>query len=146
VNDIAGPPQLGGEKVWGSIEEVHDDALDPDGFYEQPKGGLQDLTRQNLALVDRLQIDIDKGRDWDRIDLTGHDLNRLLESWSSQLRRLGHPNRTPRVASFSGYHAYRTLNDAWVALFELATWPPSTDASSDHRAFHMAVKLMPTEL
>ncbi len=72
--------RLGGEKVWGSIEEVPDDALDPEGFYEQPKGGLQDLTRQNLALVDRLQIDIDKGRDWDRIDLTGYDLNRLLDA------------------------------------------------------------------
>jgi hypothetical protein len=72
--------QLGGEKLWGSIEEVDDDALDPQGFYEQPKGRLEDLTPQNLALVERLRIDIDNGRDWDRIDLTGHDLNRLLNA------------------------------------------------------------------
>jgi hypothetical protein len=72
--------QLGGHKLWGSIEEVDDDALDGDGFYEQPKGRLEDLTPQNLALIERLQIDIDNGRDWDRIDLTGHDLNRLLNA------------------------------------------------------------------
>jgi hypothetical protein len=72
--------RLGGEKVWGSIEEVHDDDLDPDGFYEQPRGRLGDLTPENRALVERLRIDIDNGRDWDRIDLTGHDLNRLLNA------------------------------------------------------------------
>ncbi len=72
--------RLGGEKIWGSIEEVDDDALDPEGLYEQPKGRLEALTPQNLALIDRLQIDIDNGRDWDRIDLTGRDLNRLLNA------------------------------------------------------------------
>lgn len=72
--------RLGGDRLWGSIEEVGDEALDADGFYQQPKGRLADLSPQNFALVDRLRVDIDNGHDWDRIDLTGADLDRLLNA------------------------------------------------------------------
>jgi hypothetical protein len=72
--------RMGGEKVWGSVEEVDDGDLDADGLYAQPKGRLADLSPQNRALLDRLAIDVDKGDDWDRIDLTGQDLNRLLDA------------------------------------------------------------------
>jgi hypothetical protein len=72
--------RLGGDRLWGSIEEVDDEELDDGGFYQQPKGRLADLSPQNLALVERLQIDIDNGHDWDRVDLTGEDLNRLLNA------------------------------------------------------------------
>lgn len=72
--------RLGGEKVWGSVEEVDDDELDAEGLYEQPKGRLADLSAQNRALVERLRIDLDEGDDWDRLDVTGADLNRLLDA------------------------------------------------------------------
>jgi len=72
--------RLGGEKLWGSVEEVDEDELDADGLYEQPKGRLADLSPQNRALVERLRIDTDDGADWDRIDLTGEDLDRLLDA------------------------------------------------------------------
>ena len=44
--------RMGGEKVWGSVEEVDDDELDDDGLYEQPHGRLADLSPQNRALVE----------------------------------------------------------------------------------------------
>ncbi len=72
--------RLGGEKLWGSVEEVDDDELDAEGLYEQPKGRLADLSPQNRALIERLQVDIDEGGDWDRLDVTGDDLNRLLDA------------------------------------------------------------------
>ena len=72
--------RMGGEKVWGSVEEVDDAALDADGLYAQPKGRLADLSPHNRALLDRLGIDVDKGDDWDRIDITGRDLDRLLDA------------------------------------------------------------------
>jgi hypothetical protein len=72
--------RMGGEKVWGSVEEVDDTDLDPDGLYAQPKGRLADLSPQNRALLERMAIDVDKGDDWDRIDITGQDLNRLLDA------------------------------------------------------------------
>jgi len=72
--------RLGGAKLWGSVEEVDDGELDANGLYEQPKGRLADLSPQNRALIEHLQIDIDNGHDWDRIDLTGEDLNRLLNA------------------------------------------------------------------
>jgi hypothetical protein len=72
--------RLGGEKLWGSSEEVDDDELDSNGLYEQPKGRLADLSPQNRALVERLQIDIDEGGEWDRLDLAGEDLDRLLDA------------------------------------------------------------------
>jgi hypothetical protein len=72
--------RLGGEKLWGSVEEVDEDELDANGLYDQPKGRLADLSPQNRALIERLQIDIDEGGDWDRLDLTGEDLNRLLDT------------------------------------------------------------------
>jgi hypothetical protein len=72
--------RLGGEKLWGSAEEVDDDELDGEGLYEQPRGRLADLSPQNRALVERMRVDIDDGADWDRLDLTGEDLNRLLDA------------------------------------------------------------------
>jgi hypothetical protein len=85
--------RLGGEKLWGSVEEVGDDELDADGLYEQPKGRLADLSPQNRALVERLEIDIDEGGDWDRVDLTGEDLNRLLDAARDDGRDGGAPMR-----------------------------------------------------
>jgi hypothetical protein len=81
--------RLGGEKLWGSVEEVDDDELDADGLYDQPKGRLADLSPQNRALVERLEIDIDQGGDWDRLDLTGEDLNHLLDAARDEGRDLG---------------------------------------------------------
>lgn len=72
--------RLRGEKVWGSVEEVDDADVDADGLYAQPKGRLHDLSPQNQALIARLAIDVDKGDDWDRIDITGQDLDRLLDA------------------------------------------------------------------
>jgi hypothetical protein len=72
--------RFGGEKVWGSAEEVDDSELDREGLYAQPKGRLADLSPQNHALIERLAIDVDKGDDWDRVDITGVDLNRLLDA------------------------------------------------------------------
>jgi hypothetical protein len=72
--------RLGGEKLWGSVEEVDEDELDSEGLYDQPQGRLADLNPQNRALVERLKVDIDEGADWDRLDLTGEDLNRLLDA------------------------------------------------------------------
>ena len=72
--------RLGGEKLWGSVEEVDEHELDANGLYDQPKGRLADLSPQNRALVERMEIDIDTGDDWDRLDLTGEDLNRLLDA------------------------------------------------------------------
>ena len=72
--------RMGGEKVWGSVEEVDEAHLDADGLYTQPKGRLADLSQQNRALIERLAIDVDAGIDWDRVDITGADLQRLLEA------------------------------------------------------------------
>ena len=72
--------RLHGEKVWGSAEEVDDGELDAEGLYAQPKGRLADLSPRNHALIERLAIDVDKGDDWDRVDITGVDLNRLLDA------------------------------------------------------------------
>lgn len=72
--------RLGGEKVWGSVEEVDDADLDADGLYAPPEGRLADLSPRNRALIARLAIDVDKGGDWDRIDITGHDLDRALDA------------------------------------------------------------------
>jgi hypothetical protein len=72
--------RFGGEKLWGSAEEVDDEEVDEYGLYEQPKGRLADLSPRNRALVERMQIDIDGGGDWDRLDLTGEDLDRLLDA------------------------------------------------------------------
>jgi hypothetical protein len=72
--------RMGGEKVWGSVEEVDDEELDADGLYEQPHGRMADLSPQNRALVERLEIDVDEGGDWDRLDITGQDLERLLNA------------------------------------------------------------------
>jgi len=72
--------RMGGEKLWGSAEEVDEQELDADGLYEQPKGRLNDLSPQNRALLERLRIDIDDGDDWDRLDITGEDLDRLLDA------------------------------------------------------------------
>jgi hypothetical protein len=72
--------RLGGEKLWGSVEEVGDDKLDASGLYGQPKGRRTDLSPQNRALLHRLQIDLDEGGDWDRIDLSHEDLDRLLDA------------------------------------------------------------------
>ena len=72
--------RFGGEKVWGSAEEVDDGELDREGLYAQPKGRLADLSPENHALIERLAIDVDKGDDWDRVDITGVDLNRLLDA------------------------------------------------------------------
>ena len=81
--------RLGGEKLWGSVEEVDEDELDPNGLYEQPKGRLADLSPQNRALIELLEIDIDEGGDWDRLDLTGGDLNRLLDAARDEGRERG---------------------------------------------------------
>ena len=81
--------RFGGEKLWGSAEEVDDEELDSNGLYEQPQGRLADLSPQNRALVERLGIDIDEGEDWDRVDLTGQDLNRLLDSARDEGREGG---------------------------------------------------------
>ena len=72
--------RLGGVKLWGSVEEVDDGQLDPDGLYEQPQGRLADLSPQNRELVERMEIDIDGGNGWDRLDLSGDDLDRLLDA------------------------------------------------------------------
>ena len=85
--------RLGGEKLWGSVEEVDDHELDADGLYEQPKGRLADLSPQNRALVEQSQIDIEKGDDWDRVDLTGADLNRLLDAARNEGRDGGQAMR-----------------------------------------------------
>jgi hypothetical protein len=81
--------RLGGEKLWGSVEEVDDDELDANGLYDQPKGRLADLSPQNRALVERLEIDIDQGDDWDRLDLAGEDLDRLLDAARDEGRDYG---------------------------------------------------------
>jgi len=81
--------RLGGEKLWGSVEEVDDDELDANGLYEQPRGRLGDLNPQNRALIERLDIDIDEGGDWDRLDLTGEDLDRLLDAARDEGREGG---------------------------------------------------------
>ncbi len=73
--------RLGGEKLWGAAEEVGDDELDAGGLHGQPKGRRADLSPQNRALIQKLlQIDIDEDGDWDRIDLTHEDLDRLLDA------------------------------------------------------------------
>ena len=72
--------RLGGHKLWGSVEEVDDEDLDPEGLYEQPKGRLADLSPHNRALIERLEIEVDDGGDWDRVDLAGADLDRLLDA------------------------------------------------------------------
>lgn len=72
--------RLHGAKVWGSAEEVDDGDLDSDGLYAPPQGRLRDLSPQNRALIERLAIDIDNGDDWDRVDITGVDLNRALDA------------------------------------------------------------------
>jgi hypothetical protein len=72
--------RLDGAKMWGSAEEVDDQDLDADGLYVPPQGRLHDLSPQNRALIERLAIDIDKGDDWDRVDITGVDLNRALDA------------------------------------------------------------------
>ena len=72
--------RMGGEKVWGSVEEIDDGELDGDGLYAQPQGRLADLSPHNRALIERLAIDVDNGHDWDRVDITGADLNRLLDA------------------------------------------------------------------
>jgi hypothetical protein len=72
--------RLGGEKLWGSVEEVDEEELDDNGLYEQPRGRLADLSPQNRALMERLEIDVDEGGDWDRLDLSGADLDRLLDA------------------------------------------------------------------
>ncbi len=72
--------RLDGAKVWGSAEEVDDQDLDADGLYAPPQGRLRDLSPHNRALIERLAIDIDKGDDWDRVDITGVDLNRALDA------------------------------------------------------------------
>ena len=77
---IAAIARMGGEKVWGSAEEVDDSDLDGEGLYAQPQGRLADLSAPNRALIERLAIDVDKGDDWDRVDITGADLNRLLDA------------------------------------------------------------------
>jgi hypothetical protein len=81
--------RLGGEKLWGSAEEVDDDEIDSEGLYEQPKGRLADLSPQNRALVERLEVDIDEGADWDRLDLTGEDLDHLLDAAREEGRNGG---------------------------------------------------------
>ena len=86
--------RLGGEKLWGSAEEIDDGELDADGLYEQPRGRLDDLSPQNRALIERMRVDIDDGHDWDRLDLTGHDLDRLLEAAREEGRNGGAPART----------------------------------------------------
>jgi hypothetical protein len=86
--------RLGGEKLWGSVEEVDDDELDPEGLYEQPKGRLADLSPQNRALIERLQVDIDAGGDWDRLDLTGEDLDHLLDAARDEGRDGGRVTRS----------------------------------------------------
>ncbi|HEY4030198.1 MAG TPA: hypothetical protein VGM25_07630 [Caulobacteraceae bacterium] len=83
--------RLGGEKLWGSVEEVDAGELDANGLYEQPQGRLADLSPQNRALVERLQIDIDGGDDWDRLDLSGEDLDRLLDAARDEGRDGGRP-------------------------------------------------------
>ncbi len=72
--------RMGGEKVWGSVEEIDDEELDDEGLYEQPKGRLADLSPQNRALVERLEIEIEDGSDWDLLELSGEDLERLLDA------------------------------------------------------------------
>jgi hypothetical protein len=72
--------RLGGEKLWGAAEEVGDDALDAGGLYGQPQVPRTELSPQNLALIRRLQIEIDDGGDWDRLDLSREDLDRLLNA------------------------------------------------------------------
>ena len=85
--------RLGGEKLWGSVEEVDAEDLDPEGLYEQPKGRLADLSPPNRALIERLEVDIDEGGDWDRLDLTGEDLDRLLDAARDEGRERGHAMR-----------------------------------------------------
>jgi hypothetical protein len=72
--------RLGGERLWGAGEEVGDDELDARGLYGQPTVPQADLSPQNLALIRRLQIDIDEGGGWDRLDLTREDLDRLINA------------------------------------------------------------------
>jgi len=86
--------RMGGEKLWGSAEEVDDEELDADGLYDQPKGRLNDLSPQNRALVERMRVDIDDGADWDRLDLTGEDLDRLLDGARDEGRGGGGGTRT----------------------------------------------------
>jgi len=72
--------RLGGDKVWGSVEEVDDAKLDADGFYTPPKGRFADLSPRNRDLVARLAPHAEDGTDWDEVGLTGVELDRVLDA------------------------------------------------------------------
>ena len=76
--------RAGGEKIWGSAEEIPDAELDADGFYDPPQGRFADLSEENWDIVKRTAPSAGPGSDWNLIELSGEDLNAALDAARSE--------------------------------------------------------------